>query len=384
MESDDDVKPLPLSPVYQRNLKLLKKATRVSEHSRPEPSSSDEEPFAHDTNSYDFETLDFGNSNGGDYEEMNLRSESGFQVFNDDIGPTSRIDHPKSIEDDGLVTKRALEFDSVADEIEGKGEARSAEMEIAEEIGNLRTEELEKKRRNLDGFSEKKAKKKKRVDETRDAAFNSVHLVEKPISSLLEKIRQRKLEGSKKDMAQDSAQAFRAPVDDTQELFSYSQTSDAKDGQQNEKPSSPLEEVFAPSIRAINLKSDSAPPDDVSSDEEENDKENIDPHLLGSAHLSSSPTCDPVKVFVNEEAEEEDDSENDLLCFLDNKEDDENDNAEELNDMIAIEYEEKPIDSERRNHLHQQWLEQQDAAGTDNLLEKLKCGLNLRKTTLFD
>ncbi|KAJ7966739.1 DNA ligase-like protein [Quillaja saponaria] len=185
-------------------------------------------------------------------------------------------------------------------------------------------------------------------------------------------------------MAQDSAQAFRAPVDDTQELFSYSQTSDAKDGQQNEKPSSPLEEVFAPSIRAINLKSDSAPPDDVSSDEEENDKENIDPHLLGSAHLSSSPTCDPVKVFVNEEAEEEDDSENDLLCFLDNKEDDENDNAEELNDMIAIEYEEKPIDSERRNHLHQQWLEQQDAAGTDNLLEKLKCGLNLRKTTLFD
>ncbi|KAJ7958050.1 DNA ligase-like protein [Quillaja saponaria] len=503
MESDDDFQPLPSSPVYKRKLKRLKKATRVSEHCRPDP-SSDEEPSAHATNSCDFKTLDFGISNGLDFEESNIDSGSGFEGFGDDNGLNSQLERSKIIEDDVFGAKRPFEFDSVAEETEGKGESPCAEMEIGEEIGDLRTEELEKKRCNLDGFSESKDKKKKRVGtdekaneststsnkrraekerrdylkqlraesqrllrETRDAAFKPVPLVQKPISSLLEKIRKRKLEVSKKslmissktidvndgsatevmeddnaacapidgrvrgrvekvesentfastvdvvssldalrsggsneaaaavssvsednasgmDMDQESAQVFRAPVNDTQELFSDSQTSDAKDGQQNVKPSSPLEEVFAPSILAMNLKYDSVPPDDVSSDEEGYDKENIAPHLLGSADLSSSPNGDPVKAFVDEEAEEEDDSDNDLLCLQENEEDEGNDDVEELNDMIAKEYEEKPIDSERRNQLHQQWLEQQDATGTDNLLQKLKCGSNLRKTTLFD
>lgn len=47
-----------------------------------------------------------------------------------------------------------------------------------------------------------------------------------------------------------------------QDLYSDSQRSDAKVEALNEKLSSPLE-VFEPSIPAMNLKLDSAPPDDV-------------------------------------------------------------------------------------------------------------------------
>lgn len=116
-----------------------------------------------------------------------------------------------------------------------------------------------------------------------------------------------------------------------------------------------------------------------SSDEEENDKENIDPHPHGSAELSP-PSGDPVKAFVDEEAEEEDNSDNDLMRFQEEEDDDEDD-SEELKNMIATEYEENPIDRETRDQLHQQWLEQQDAAGMDNLLQKLNCGSKLRDTT---
>lgn len=48
--------------------------------------------------------------------------------------------------------------------------------------------------------------------------------------------------------------------------------------------------------------------------------------------------------------------------------------SEELDDIIATDFTEKPVDYDRRNELHQMWLEQQDAAGTDNLLQKLKIG----------
>lgn len=52
--------------------------------------------------------------------------------------------------------------------------------------------------------------------------------------------------------------------------------------------------------------------------------------------------------------------------------------------MIATEYEERSTDKERRNELHQKWLEQQDAAGTDNLMQRLKCGSVLKDTFLSD
>lgn len=102
------------------------------------------------------------------------------------------------------------------------------------------------------------------------------------------------------------------------------------------------------------------------------------PHLHGSAGLSLPASGDPVKAFVDEEAEEEDDSDNDLQRFQDNEEGDNDDDIEELNDMIATGYEEAPIDREKRDQLHQQWLEQQDTTGMDNLLQKLNCGSRLK------
>lgn len=90
--------------------------------------------------------------------------------------------------------------------------------------------------------------------------------------------------------------------------------------------------------------------------------------------MSSSLNADPVKEFVDDEAEEEDDSDNDLLRFQDNEEDEDIEDVEELKDMIATEYEEKAIDTERCTEFHQMWLEQQDAAGTEKLLQRFKCG----------
>ncbi len=100
--------------------------------------------------------------------------------------------------------------------------------------------------------------------------------------------------------------------------------------------------------------------------------------------MSSSPNGDPVKAFVDDEAEEEDDSDNDMLRFQENEEDEDNEDLEELNEMIATGYEEKSVDNEKRNQLHQKWLEQQDAAGTEDVLQKLKYGSNLKETTLLE
>lgn len=98
--------------------------------------------------------------------------------------------------------------------------------------------------------------------------------------------------------------------------------------------------------------------------------------------LPSSASGDPVKAFVDDEAEEEDDSDHDMR-FQDDEEDEDTD-LEELQDMIATAYEENPLDNEKRNELHQKWLEQQDAAGTEDLLQKLKYGSKLTKPSLLE
>lgn len=122
----------------------------------------------------------------------------------------------------------------------------------------------------------------------------------------------------------------------------------------------------------------------TSSDEEDNDKENIDPIPHGLADLSLSPKGDPMKAFIDEEAEVEDDSDHDLMRFRDSEEDEDDLDSEELNDMIETGYKEKPFDNEIRNQLHQKWLEQQDADGTENLLRRLKCGSKQRETTVLE
>ncbi|KAM4129693.1 hypothetical protein ACJW30_01G043600 [Castanea mollissima] len=495
MESDDDFQLLPQSEEIspsERKLKRLKKAIRVP----TEPS----EPL-----------LDFPRSEALDSEELKelsplgagseSESEEGFDGGNEldfGLGGEEEKEEENGL---GVKTKRVLEFDSVGDDSGAKRDDLSEEM--GDVVEDPRIEEPVKKRRSSDELDEnidnkktkknvdesvvdldattKKMTKKERRDnlkqlraesqrllrETRDASFKPVPLVQKPISSVLEKIRQRKLEIAKKSVAinrmsflddddgddgfvrevvvdcnsgspidehrgidgvvkvaseetielpanmksnldepcmdepsdikdhsscesipsqmdvdGESKQEFRAPIGDTQELFSDSQTSDSMDELPSKTPSSPLEEVMAPSILAMNLKLDSAPPDDVSSDEEDNDKENFAPHPHGLTDLSSSH--DPVKAFVDDEAEEEDDSDNDMLRFQDNEEDEDNEDLEELKDMIATGYEEKPVDNEKRNQLHQKWLEQQDAAGTENLLQKFNCGSKLKETTLLE
>lgn len=95
-----------------------------------------------------------------------------------------------------------------------------------------------------------------------------------------------------------------------------------------------------------------------------------------------------LKDFVDDEAEEEDDSDHDLTRFPDNdgEEDSENDESDEnevMKDLIATGYKESKRDHERRNELHLMWLEQQDAAKTDNVLQRLKHS-NLHKEDLMD
>lgn len=52
--------------------------------------------------------------------------------------------------------------------------------------------------------------------------------------------------------------------------------------------------------------------------------------------------------------------------------------------MIVSQFKEDPTDKDRRNELHQKWLEQQDAAGTEKLLQKLKRGLQPDETLLSE
>ncbi|XVE69912.1 hypothetical protein DITRI_Ditri10aG0029700 [Diplodiscus trichospermus] len=476
MDSDEDLELLSpsdetSSPVQERKLKRLKKVKTVAEI----PSQ--------------FEALDFDISDGQAIEDP--ISGSGFEFDDSDEENilSSGFDELRVEEHvSGSIAKRTLDFDSVNEQVDGGGEDHGLGMEIRDS----EREESVKKRPSFDELESKEKKKKKRVKgvgheempmlperrtakerredlaqlraesqrllrETRDAAFKPAPLVQKPISSILEKIRRRKLEVSKKthyvvddhdgkssedmvelefknianegknnDMAvevetkkaisnhgisdalsadktknlvnvsshenllpqiavgeEEPKQSFRAPVNDTQDLFSDSQTSDSKVELAEETPNSPLEEVLAPSLLALNLKLDSAPPDDVSS-EEDSDKENVDRQLHESVDLSPTANGDPVKAFVDEEAEEEDDSDNDLLRFRDddNEEEEDCEDVEELRDMIATGYEEKQSDIERRMELHQKLLDQQDAAKTEHLLRKW--GPKQRETTLLD
>ncbi|CAK8568984.1 unnamed protein product [Lathyrus sativus] len=494
MDSDDDFEPLPSPPVVERKLKRLKKASRVSENPQPSsPPRVSENPIHSSPprvsenplpSSSPIKLPEFENNSG--LEESNGESVDEIEALVDN-------NVTETVMEDGVGARRVLKFDSLDDELDGK---------FTEKTTEENTDELEKKQHTVEDVSEKKdskKKKKKKIEdgdrnekklrkesisskrkaekerqenlkqlraesqrllrETRDAAFKPVPQVQKPISSILDKIRKRKLEFLKKsnvsfddndgfivdidsepscpreemtnkveeaeveetpatcpavtennlsepdnggsnnaldkmnvenipspvDVVSEPVNAFRAPVDDTQDLFSDSEMSDIKEEAVNEKLSNPSEEVFAPSMLAMNLTLDSAPiDDDVSSDEEDNNKENTVPHLQGSADVTLPSRGDPVKAFVDEEAEEEDDSDNDLQRFRDNDEDEDDDDIEELNDMIATGYEEDPIDREKRDQLHQQWLEQQDTTGMDNLLQKLNCGSRLNESTSLD
>ncbi|CAA6667436.1 unnamed protein product [Spirodela intermedia] len=129
-----------------------------------------------------------------------------------------------------------------------------------------------------------------------------------------------------------------------------------------------------PSLLGVDLGHNSDASDDSSSEEEDYDKENINPCPDEPVPVNLYRKNDLIKGFVDEEAEEEDDSDHDLMRFQDDEnedEDDDSDEAEVFNGLIASGYKEKPLDAEKRNELHQRWLQHQDAAATDNLLQRL-------------
>ncbi|KAI3841050.1 hypothetical protein MKX03_018281 [Papaver bracteatum] len=330
--------------------------------------------------------------------------------------------------------------------------------------------------------------------DSRDAEFKPVPIVQKPISSILAKIRQRKLEVSKKasslniyfadsndslevnklDYADKHAQSAErgeekrleefqdkdvpsvyeksnhldaasvdtfsdpasssfqhensaanmvldkgsksacvTPQQDAQDVLLGLQPRDVEDGKYEESKStspitqqdislgsqpraeedtpadsqldSPVEEVIAPSLQIMEFQFDAAQPNDTSSDEEESDKENVEPdsRKLDDLDLNLDAKGDPVKAFLDDEAEEEDDSDDDSRSKDDEDEDD-NELNEELKDLIAYGYEEKPVDNEKRDQLHQMWLQQQDAAETDNVLQRLKCGAKQKGPSMLE
>ncbi|XP_019152348.1 PREDICTED: protein IWS1 homolog [Ipomoea nil] len=409
--------------------------------------------------------------NGLDFNSEAPRSDGENEEIEGDLESESR--------DDEILDKKGEESEGIGEGIEvlkveksGQKRNNSGDLDL-NESHKSKSKKIKNKADNADDLMPKEPALNKRREqrerkqhlkelhvetqrllrETRDATFKPIPVVHKPISSVLQKIRQRKLEVSKKCMTLKNSSTvprnnvlselmvdedfdnefvediivekselkavahedlksgvdgpsvsgvddakpenvpsqmvldevaeptFRAPVD-TQDLFGDSQASDGTNEIPKCNASSPLEEVMAPSVLAMNLKFDSVPPDECSSDEEDNHKENIDPYLQ-SAQEECPPKGDPVKAFVDEEAEEEDDSDNDLHRFSENEDEDIED-SEELKDIIATNYEERPMDNERRNELHRKWLEQQDADGTENLLKKLKFNSKHRETTLLD
>ena len=130
-----------------------------------------------------------------------------------------------------------------------------------------------------------------------------------------------------------------------------------------------------------------------SEDEEDNDKENIYPdtqqndvntHQKPRRALAgdSCPDAAILKDFLDIEAEEEDDSDDDMMRFKDNEEEDGDDENEVLTALIAAGFEEEEVDHEKRNALHQKWLQQQDAAETNNVIQRLKHGHQEQKNLL--
>lgn len=135
--------------------------------------------------------------------------------------------------------------------------------------------------------------------------------------------------------------------------------------------------------------------DEEDDEEEDNDKENIEPstqdnvvntreRLQRAIGGDSCPDNAILKDFLDDEAEEEDDSDNDMMRFKDDEEDDGSDENEVFNDLIAAGYEEKEVDHDKRNELHQKWLQQQDAAETNNVIQRLKFGHQEQKESVHE
>ncbi|CAH8355857.1 unnamed protein product [Eruca vesicaria subsp. sativa] len=335
------------------------------------------------------------------------------------------------------VRKKRKVFDSDGKESKGKNKRSKKTVDFDELPTSTASMNMTKKERR-EYLDQLRAENQRLLRETRDAAFETVPLVRKPISSVLEKIRRRKEEISKQFLSRKKSKSndiddglYEEDVNDFEEVvmeektedvnleFTSKQNHDEKDCMEdcagpvgnsdspsNEKAESnsthdqdpslcsqtttlgeellkktstrSVEEVMTPpSVHTSNRKRNPSPAPD-NSEEAEYTKESYDPETH-----DSSPG-DPVRKFIDEVAEEEDDSDNDLLRFEDDDDEDEDEEDDDLRDMIASQFKEDPSDKDKRNELHQKWLEQQDAVGTEKLLHKLKRGLQQDKTSLFE
>ncbi|KAG2545034.1 hypothetical protein PVAP13_9KG401365 [Panicum virgatum] len=331
-------------------------------------------------------------------------------------------------------------------EAKGKRSKRKRKAEAPKESARKKKRSEKERRAQLDSIH---AESQRLLRETRSASFRPiVQPVCKPISSVLEKIRLRKLEVLKKsnttveddddyaaasEPASDSVvhldvpQVKQVTTDDKDlriEFGNLDQCNVAEDENDlnckekdhhnhdtkapDEETSDRLEDNHENTQSSGNhynsedqtrLPSSSSPAESAdessSEDEEDNDKENIEPstqnndvntreHLQRAIGGDSCPDNAILKDFLDDEAEEEDDSNNDMMRFKDDEEDDGSDENEVFNDLIAAGYEEKEIHHEKRNELHQKWLQQQDAAETNNVMQRLKFGHQEQKESVHE
>ncbi|CAL4936638.1 unnamed protein product [Urochloa decumbens] len=355
--------------------------------------------------------------------------------------------------------KKRLDMDeaeggvSAGTEAKGKRSKRKRKEEAPKESAREKKRSEKERRAQLDSIH---AESQRLLRETRSASFRPiVKPVCKPISSVLEKIRLRKLEVLKKsnttiedndadsEPAIDSAAHLDVPqveevttddkdlkIDDVdkelgangheldlcdveededdlncKEKHLHSRGTKASDEgisdrlQENHEDNTESSDNHNDSADQTQLPPSSSPADSSdessSEDEEDNDKENIEPsaqindvntreQLQRAIGGDSCPDKAILKDFLDDEAEEEDDSDNDMMRFKDDEEDDGSDENEVFNDLIAAGYEEKEVDHEKRNELHQKWLQQQDAAETNNVMQKLKFGHHEQKESLHE
>ncbi|CAN6280864.1 unnamed protein product [Urochloa humidicola] len=339
-------------------------------------------------------------------------------------------------------------------EAKGKRSKRKRKEAAPKESGREKKRSEKERRAQLDSIH---AESQRLLRETRSASFRpTVKPVCKPISSVLEKIRLRKLEVLKKsnttiedddadlepaiDSAAhlDAAQVKEVTTDDKdlkidyvdkelrtndhdldlcdvaededdlncKEKHLHNRVTKASDEgisdrlQKDHVENTESSDNHNDSVDKTQLPPSSSPAessDESSSEDEEedNDKENMEPstqindvntceHLQRAIGGDSCPDKSILKDFLDDEAEEEDDSDNDMMRFKDDEEDDGSDENEVFNDLIAAGYEEKEVDHEKRNELHRKWLQQQDAAETNNVMQKLKFGHHEEKESLHE
>ncbi|XP_078441697.1 DNA ligase-like protein [Wolffia australiana] len=319
----------------------------------------------------------------------------------------------KSFEEDADVEKfegNEMPGEAVGDR--GKTESAKRRLTMEEGMESGEKKKASRKRRAKEGKATESAREKRRLEkernahleqlhaesqkllrETRNASFKPVTVQDKPISSVLEKIRRRKQELLQKSaVGGNQHDQFGCPTSNSvvegaqlsqptndEESLETSRTEGDFPANNTQEPGDDTQQCdytkdySADKVHAPSYSSDSS--DESSSEEENYDKENINPILQRTETVDLYKKNDLVKGFLDDEAEEEDDSDHDKMRFNDDEDEDDDDDcsgeAEILADLIEPGYKEKKKDTDKRNELHQKWLQYQDAADTDNLLQRL-------------